>query len=63
MYPCEEIMNLVKELDIDVTLASDGHCVNTLAANFEDLEKYLKKFNIQSYVYFEKNKQVRVEIE
>ncbi len=63
MYPCEEIMTLVKELEIPITLASDGHCVNTIMAYFDELESYIKKFGIRSYVYIEKGKQVRVEIE
>ncbi len=63
MYPCEEIMHIASELDLPITIASDGHCVNTIGAYFDVLESYLKKFNINSYVYIENSKQVRVEIE
>ncbi len=63
IYPCEELMEIITEYAIPITLASDGHCVNTLCAYYDELEEYLKKFNIQSYVYFEKGHMVKVEIE
>ncbi len=60
MYPCREIMHIAKECELDFTLASDGHCVNTICAYFDELEKYLQEFSIQSYLYFEKGKAIRV---
>ncbi len=62
MYPCEEIMHIAKELKLDITLASDGHCVNTIAAYFDELEWYLRKFDIKSYLYFDKGQAVKVDI-
>ncbi len=62
MYPCEEIMHIASELKLPITLASDGHCVNTLCAYFDQLEFYIKKFGFTSYVFYEKNKQIKVDI-
>ncbi len=62
IYPCEEIMNIAVELELPITLASDGHCVNTIASLHKELEEYLKKFSIFSYVYYEKGQPVKVEI-
>ncbi len=62
IYPCEEIMSIASEIELPITLASDGHCVNTLCAYFDQLEFYIKKFGYTSYVYFEKNKQIKVDI-
>ncbi len=58
IYPCEIIMHMAKDLDLPISIGSDGHCVNTLCAYYEDLEKYLKKFDFKSFVYFEKGEMV-----
>lgn len=60
MYPCEEIMLMAAEINLPITLASDGHCVNTICFAFDVLEEYIKKYGFTSYVYFEKNKLIEV---
>lgn len=60
IYPCEEIMRIAKELNLAITLGSDGHCVNSICAYFDELEKYIKHFGFTSYVYFEKGKTITV---
>ncbi len=60
IYPCQEIMQMAKEINIAISIGSDGHCVNSLCAYYDELEKYLKSFAFNSFVYFEKGTMTEV---
>ncbi len=60
IYPGKIIMQIAKDLDLAISIGSDGHCVNTLCAYYDDLEKYLQSFGFKSFVYFEKGKIIPV---
>lgn len=44
IYPCPEIMDMARELDLNISLASDAHNVKDIAAFFPELAAYAKKY-------------------
>ena len=60
IYPCRSIMEIAKEINIPISFASDGHCVNTIGFNFEALATYAKEYGYSESVYFVKKEMHRV---
>lgn len=60
IYPYEGMMQMAKELDIPISIASDGHCVDTLASHFDELEEYIRRFGFTECVYFENKTPVTI---
>ena len=54
MYPCRSIMEIAKKINIPISFASDGHCVNTIAFKFDNLAQYAKEYGYCESVYFVK---------
>lgn len=40
IYPCGEIVKAAADLRLPVSFGSDGHCVNTIGAGFEELARH-----------------------
>lgn len=53
IYPCRTIMEIAKDIDIPLTFASDGHCVNTIGQNLPLLHDYAKEYGFTEQHYFE----------
>ncbi|HBV41111.1 histidinol-phosphatase [Taurinivorans muris] len=60
IYPCRTLMEIAKDIDIPITFASDGHCVNTIAKNIGMLHEYAKEYGFTEQNYFENNTQITV---
>ncbi|MBQ7585633.1 MAG: histidinol-phosphatase [Desulfovibrionaceae bacterium] len=60
IYPAPEILAMAKELDLNVTFASDAHNTKDVASNFLDLELYAQKFGFTSSVYYKGGEIFRV---
>jgi len=54
IYPCRPIMEIAQKINIPISFASDGHCVNTIAFNFETLAQYAREYGYSKSVYFVK---------
>ena len=56
LYPQDEIVKLIKELNIPITTASDAHTAKDLGHSYDRLEDTLKKFGFTEVAVFEKHK-------
>lgn len=56
IYPCHPIMEIAQKINIPISFASDGHCVNTIAFNFTTLAQYAKEYGYSESLYFVQNK-------
>ncbi len=54
IYPCSQIMEIAKKIQIPISFASDGHCVNTIAYGFDKLANYAKSYGYDQCAYFVK---------
>lgn len=52
IYPCRPIMEIAKRIEIPISFASDGHCVNSIATHFDTLEEYAKEYGYYESAYF-----------
>ena len=52
IYPGPIIMSLAAELHVPISFGSDGHCVETLAANFDTLADYAAGFGYTEHLVF-----------
>ncbi len=59
IYPCQPIMEIAAKIQIPISFASDGHCVNTIGYGFDILDDYAKEYGYKECVYFE-NKQKNI---
>ncbi len=59
-YPGPQIMRLAADLGLPLSVGSDAHCVNTVAANFTELEDYARSFGYTQSVIFEKRRPTAV---
>lgn len=53
IYPCRTLMEIAKDIEIPITFASDGHCVNTIGKNLAELHAYAKEYGFAEQNYFE----------
>lgn len=53
IYPCPSIMELAQKIQIPISFASDGHCVHTIAKDFDILAQYAAKYAYTHSAYFE----------
>ena len=53
IYPCAEIMELARELNVPVTLASDAHSIKDIASHFTELVRYARSFGFEEQVVFD----------
>ncbi|MBR4741989.1 MAG: histidinol-phosphatase [Desulfovibrio sp.] len=58
IYPAQPIMQLAREVAVDITFASDAHNVSDVAYGFAELERYAKAFGFQQHVVFEHGKKI-----
>lgn len=61
IYPCSKIMKMAANLELSISFASDAHCVNTVAKDFDMLELYAKSFGFRKSIYFQKGKAIELE--
>ena len=52
IYPTPIIMQMAKELDLQITISSDAHCPKDIAYNFPQLENYAKIFGFNKNTIF-----------
>lgn len=53
IYPCRTLMEIAKDINIPITFASDGHCVNTVGKDLDKLHEYAKEYGFSEQHYFE----------
>lgn len=63
IYPSEEIIGMVKELDIPITTASDSHTAKDLAHSYDRLYDIVKKFGFDKVAVFENHKMRLLQID
>ena len=56
LYPQDEIVKIIKELNIPITTASDAHTAKDLGHSYDKLEEVLKNFGFTEVAVFEKHK-------
>jgi histidinol-phosphatase (PHP family) len=57
LYPSDEILEMILDEGIDLTLSSDAHSPDQVGFGYDEAYKKLKKFGINKLAYFEnKNK-------
>lgn len=59
IYPGPLVMNLAAELRVPISFGSDGHCVNTLAADFDLLAAHAAGFGYTEHLVFRKGDVLR----
>ncbi|MCR4941725.1 MAG: histidinol-phosphatase [Campylobacter sp.] len=59
-YPSLQILELMKELDIDITFGSDAHSPQQVGLNGEICEKIAKDLGYTQAVYFENRQRIKV---
>ncbi len=59
IYPCRPIMEIASKIQIPISFASDGHCVNSIAYGFDIIDAYAREYGYNSCVYFE-NKEKKI---
>ncbi len=52
IYPSNELLELVKEMDIEITLASDAHTPKDIAKYSKEIKEVLKKFDFTKCAVF-----------
>ena len=52
-YPSKDILELVYELDIPITLSSDAHSVDQVGYKYEEVVDYVKGIGFSKVAYFE----------
>ncbi|MBG0777386.1 MAG: histidinol-phosphatase [Desulfovibrionaceae bacterium] len=60
IYPCAPIMRLAREAGLEVSFASDAHCVRDVARDFKDILAYARSFGFSRCVWFDRGKPVQV---
>lgn len=56
LYPQDEIINMIKELNIPITTASDAHTAKDLGHSYERLFEILKKYGFNQVAVFVSHK-------
>ena len=56
LYPQDEIVQMIKEMDIPITTASDAHTAKDLGYGYDRLYKILKEYGFNQVAIFEKHK-------
>lgn len=56
LYPQDEIINMIKELNIPITTASDAHTAKDLGHSYERLFEVLKKYDFNQVAVFTNHK-------
>lgn len=56
LYPQDEIIKMIKELDIPITTASDAHTAKDLGHSYNKLYELLKKYNLDKVAVFDNHK-------
>jgi histidinol-phosphatase (PHP family) len=54
IYPSDEILEMILEENIDITLGSDAHSPTQVGFGFEEVKEKLKNLGINELTYFEK---------
>lgn len=53
IYPSKDILELVYELDIPITLSSDAHSVEQIGFKYEEVASFVKSFGFKKVATFE----------
>ncbi len=51
-YPCTALMEIARDIDLPVAFGSDSHSAKDVAANFDQLAEYARRFGYAESVYF-----------
>jgi len=62
LYPSDEILEMLVEENIDLTLSSDAHSPFQVGFGYEKALEKLKKFGVNELVYFEKKAKRKINI-
>ncbi|RXJ80285.1 histidinol-phosphatase HisJ [Arcobacter sp. F2176] len=60
IYPSKDILELVYELDIPITLSSDAHSVDQIGFKYEEVISYVKSFGFTKVATYEKRERMLV---
>ncbi len=58
IYPCPKIMEIAKDLKLDISFASDAHSVTHINYAFDELEKYAASYGYTKSCYFVKKQKM-----
>lgn len=61
IYPARPIMQMARELDIPISFASDAHCMNDVARDFNILADYAKEFGYTSHWIYDNGKKYELQ--
>ena len=62
IYPSNELLELVKEMDIEITLASDAHTPKDIAKYSKEIKEVLKKFDFTKCAVFRNKEKELIKI-
>ncbi len=62
LYPGDELLEMIINEGIDITLSSDAHSPEQIGFGYEKALEKLKKFNVKEIVYFEKKEKKKLKI-
>ena len=62
LYPSDEILEMLVEENIDITLSSDAHSPLQVGFGYEKALEKLKEFGVNELVYFEKKAKRKINI-
>ncbi|WP_428025982.1 histidinol-phosphatase HisJ [Arcobacter sp.] len=62
IYPSKDILELVYELDIPITLSSDAHSVDQIGFMYEEVVSYVKSFGFTKIATFDNRERVLVNL-
>lgn len=62
IYPCQQLMEIAKDIEIPITFASDGHCINSIGDRLQNLHQYALEYGFTTQHYFENKSMHSVEL-
>lgn len=54
LYPCDQVLELLTENDIDITISSDAHAAEQVGANYDIALDKMRQFGFTKLAYFTK---------
>ncbi len=63
LYPDDQILSMIKKLNIPITVASDAHAPNHLAEDYDKLEKILATQKFTEVAIFDKHRKTMIPLE
>ncbi len=63
LYPSDELLELILNEGIDLTLSSDAHSPSQVGFKYDETLKKLKEMGIKELVYFEKKEKKKINLE